>query len=83
MPSASARIDLMMSPWLTATQTAPGAVLGLDARRRGVVRRRPRGPASPTIDSPPGKVAADGWACTVAHSFSLARSLSGRPCHSP
>ena len=60
-----------------------GAVLGLDRARRGGVRRRPRGPASPRIDSPPGKVAADGWACTVFQSFSLARSFSGRPCHSP
>ena len=33
MPSASARIALITSPWLTATQTASGPVLGLD---RGV-----------------------------------------------
>ena len=83
MPSASARIDLMTSPWLTASQTASGAVRGLDRgvvasdgvdgarlHRRAATRRRGRSP--PT-----------GCVCTVFQSFSLARSLSARPCHSP
>ena len=39
MPSASARIALITSPWETASQTASGAVLGLD-RRVAVAHRR-------------------------------------------
>ncbi len=60
----------------------PGAVLGLEraSRRRTAVTARA---CMAAIDSPPGKAAADGWVCTIFHSFSLASSLSGRPCQSP
>ena len=82
MPSASASTDLMMSPWLTATQTAPGpcsASTSASWRRTASTARA----CMADIDSPPGKAAAEGWAWTVRHSFSLASSLSVRPCHSP
>ena len=35
------------------------------------------------MDSPPGNTTALGFACTVRHSGSFARSTSFRPCHSP
>ena len=35
------------------------------------------------MDSPPGKRTAEGWVCTVAHSFSLLSSFRVRPVHSP
>ena len=70
----------MMSPWLTATQTAPGPCSASTAasRRRTAATARA---CIAAIDSPPGNAAADGWVCTVFQSFSLASSLSARPCH--
>ena len=72
----------MTSPWLTATHTAPGpcsASIAASWRRTAATARA----CIAAIDSPPGNAAADGWAWTVAQSFSRASSLSGRPCHSP
>ena len=82
MPSASARTDLMMSPWLTATHTAPApcsASSAASCRRIAATDRA----CMAAIDSPPGNTAADGWVCTTDHSGSWASSLSGRPCHCP
>ena len=72
----------MMSPWLTATHTAPAPCSASTAASRRRTADTARACIA-TIDSPPGNVAADGCAWTVAQSFSLASSLSGRPCHSP
>ena len=72
----------MMSPWLTATHTAPGPCSASTAAswRRTASTARWR---IATIDSPPGNAAADGWRWTVAQSFSFASSRILRPCHSP
>ena len=37
----------------------------------------------PDIDSPPGNVTAEGWACTVRHNGSFDRVFSVPPVHSP
>ena len=72
----------MTSPWLTASQTAPSPCSWVMRASWRVMAATPRS-CMARIDSPPGKVAAEGCDCTVFQSFSLARSFSGRPCHSP
>ena len=82
MPSASARMDFTMSPWVTATHTAPApcsASMAASRRRTALTARA----CIAGSDSPPGNVAADGCDCTVFQSFSFASSRNGRPCHSP
>ncbi|KZX19834.1 hypothetical protein ACH61_03066 [Rathayibacter tanaceti] len=82
IPSASARIALIVSPWLTAAHTAPAPCSSATAAscRRIADTARACMASSP---SPPGNTTAEGWFCTVAHSGSFARSRSGRPCHWP
>ena len=72
----------MTSPWLTATQgaSAPCSAATRASQRRTAATERA---AMPDIDSPPGNVTAEGWACTVRHSGSLASVLSVPPVHSP
>ncbi len=71
-----------MSPWLTATQTAVGpcaASTSASMRRIAATARD----CMVCMDSPPGNTTALGFACTVRHSGSFARSASFRPCHCP
>ena len=72
----------MTSPWLTATQTAPAPCSASSAasRRRTAATARACMAASTRR---PGRSTADGCAWTVVQSFSLASSLSARPCQSP
>ena len=64
MPSASARIDLMMSPWLTATHTAPGPCSASNAASCRRIAATDRA-CMAAMDSPPGNLAADGCVCTT------------------
>src|SRR5680860_620586 len=73
MPRASARIALITSPWLTASHTAsaPWSASTLASHCLTAATLRD---IICAIDSPPGKLAAAGWACTVFHSGCFARA---------
>ena len=55
-------IDLMMSPWLTAAQTAPGPCCDSNAASSRRIAATDLACIA-AIDSPPGNSAADGWLC--------------------
>ena len=82
MPSASATIALITSPWLHASTIASApcsAVARASAARIAATARADIA----AIASPPGKTAADGCAWTTFHSGSFASVLSGWPDQSP
>jgi hypothetical protein len=73
---------LITSPCVTASHTASGpcsdSTRASQSRTAATLRA-----IICAIDSPSGKTAADGWACTVAQSGSLASVLSSRPVQLP
>ncbi len=73
---------MITSPWETASQTASSPVSASTARVPVADAATTRADISGS-DSPPGKRAPEGWACTVRHSFSLASRLSSCPVQSP
>src|SRR3954469_18604667 len=79
-PRASARIALITSPWLQASQTAFGPSLAFHSRTAATARACVCASPSP---SGPGKTAADGCCCTTFQSGSLTSSLMVRPVQSP
>ena len=74
MPSASATIALITSPWLDATQIASAPCSAVILASQSRIAATPRACMS-RIDSPPGNVTPLGWACTAFQSGSLASCL--------
>ena len=79
-PSASARMALITSPWLQASQTASGPSVAFQARTAATARAWVWASPSP---SGPGNTAAEGCCCTTLQSGSLTSSLIVRPVQSP